>query len=66
MEVLYEPVKKNEDTVELILDGESYYDVEFEEDRWVRIELQKGDLIVIPKGNCYRKTTTPKVISNKN
>lgn len=38
-----------------------YCDVEIEEDEWVRIQLERGDLIIVPKGKSYRYTTTPKV-----
>jgi 1,2-dihydroxy-3-keto-5-methylthiopentene dioxygenase len=60
LEQMYEPVEKKEDSVYLILEGAMYYDVEYEDDHWIRIQLDRGDLIVIPKGRSFRCTTTPK------
>uniref|UniRef100_F1LDG9 1,2-dihydroxy-3-keto-5-methylthiopentene dioxygenase n=1 Tax=Ascaris suum TaxID=6253 RepID=F1LDG9_ASCSU len=60
LEELYEPVVKDEDSVYLIMEGSAYYDVEKEEDDWIRINVEKGDLLVIPKGLPYRFTVTPK------
>lgn len=58
---MYEPIEKDELTVTLVMDGGMYYDVEYEEDKWLRIHLERGDLIIIPKDKSHRATTTPKV-----
>uniref|UniRef100_A0A183CF11 1,2-dihydroxy-3-keto-5-methylthiopentene dioxygenase n=1 Tax=Globodera pallida TaxID=36090 RepID=A0A183CF11_GLOPA len=54
-----EPAESTEDSVLLVLEGEMYYDVEFDDDKWVRVLLRRGDLIVVPKGSYYRTTLTP-------
>ncbi|KHJ96153.1 hypothetical protein OESDEN_03890 [Oesophagostomum dentatum] len=59
LEEYYEPTTKDQDVVTLIMDGSCYYDVEPEEDEWIRIHLERGDLIVIPKGVSHRFTVTP-------
>ncbi|RCN36487.1 ARD/ARD' family protein [Ancylostoma caninum] len=59
LEEYYEPTTKDQDVVSLIMDGSCYYDVEPEEDEWIRIHLERGDLIVIPKGVSHRFTVTP-------
>ncbi|CEF60701.1 1,2-dihydroxy-3-keto-5-methylthiopentene dioxygenase [Strongyloides ratti] len=59
LENLCEPTVKTVDTVSLILDGSCYYDIEKEEDQWIRIYLEKGDFIIIPSGKNIRFTTTP-------
>uniref|UniRef100_A0A0R3RNG7 Homogentisate 1,2-dioxygenase n=1 Tax=Elaeophora elaphi TaxID=1147741 RepID=A0A0R3RNG7_9BILA len=41
------------------MDGSSYYDIEVAEDDWIRINLERGDLIIIPPGLTYRFTLTP-------
>ena len=47
-----------------ILDGGGYFDIRNEDDRrWVRIELEKSDLIVLPKGIYHRFTTDEKNVS---
>ena len=60
LEAMYEPVENDEITVCLVIEGGMYYDVEYEEDQWVRVHLERGDLIIIPKDKCHRSTTTPK------
>ncbi|CAJ0959786.1 unnamed protein product, partial [Mesorhabditis belari] len=60
LDELYEPMVKDEDLVLLIVEGICYYDVEPEEDEWIRVQCEKGDLIVIPKGLNHRFTVTPK------
>uniref|UniRef100_A0A915AFV2 ARD n=1 Tax=Parascaris univalens TaxID=6257 RepID=A0A915AFV2_PARUN len=66
LEELYEPVVKNEDSVFLVMEGSAYYDVEKEEDDWIRINVEKGDLLVIPKSLPHRFTVTPEVHAFKN
>ena len=50
---------KKDDVVSLVMEGSCYYDVEPEEDEWIRVQLERGDLIVIPKGVSHRFTVTP-------
>uniref|UniRef100_A0A915PLQ4 Uncharacterized protein n=1 Tax=Setaria digitata TaxID=48799 RepID=A0A915PLQ4_9BILA len=55
----YEPVTKDVDSIFFVLEGSAYYDVEVEEDSWIRINVERGDLIIIPRGRSYRFTVTP-------
>ncbi|CAJ0939445.1 unnamed protein product, partial [Mesorhabditis belari] len=59
LEELYEPVIRDTDWVVLITDGMCYFDVEPLEDEWIRLQCEKGDLVVIPKGLTHRFTVTP-------
>ncbi|CAB3404113.1 unnamed protein product [Caenorhabditis bovis] len=59
-EQFYEPHVQNEDVISLVIDGTCYYDVEPEDDQWIRVQLEKGDLLIIPKGLSHRFTVTPK------
>lgn len=61
MDELYEPVVKKTDVVNLVVAGAAYYDIEESEDDWIRVNVERGDLIVIPAGVTHRFTTTPKV-----
>lgn len=44
----------DEDEVRFVLDGGGIFDIRSRNDRWMRIEVGKGDLIVVPKDRHHR------------
>jgi len=42
------------DEVRFVLEGEGIFDIRSNEDRWMRIVVQPGDLIVVPAGRHHR------------
>jgi 1,2-dihydroxy-3-keto-5-methylthiopentene dioxygenase len=42
------------DEVRFVIDGEGIFDVRDKNDQWVRIEVAKGDLIIIPARTYHR------------
>ena len=43
-----------EDEVRFVVEGEGIFDVRDAKDRWIRIEVKEGDIILIPKNTHHR------------
>lgn len=48
-----------EDEVRFVLDGEGIFDIRSRDDRWMRVTVERGDLIVVPEKRYHRFVLTP-------
>jgi 1,2-dihydroxy-3-keto-5-methylthiopentene dioxygenase len=44
----------DEDEVRFVLQGEGIFDIRSRDDRWMRVRVEPGDLIVVPKERHHR------------
>ena len=44
----------DEDEVRFVLEGEGIFDIRSSDDRWMRVVVERGDLIVVPAGRHHR------------
>jgi 1,2-dihydroxy-3-keto-5-methylthiopentene dioxygenase len=44
----------DEDEVRFILEGEGVFDIRSRDDRWMRVEVEQGDLLIIPAKRHHR------------
>jgi 1,2-dihydroxy-3-keto-5-methylthiopentene dioxygenase len=44
----------DEDEVRFVLQGEGIFDIRSRDDRWMRVVVEQGDLIVVPKDRHHR------------
>lgn len=50
-----------DDEIRYILDGKAYFDIRDKEDLWIRIAMNKGDMITLPAGIYHRFTVDESV-----
>ncbi len=61
LKIFYAEHLHADDEIRLVLDGSGFFDIRDPANKWVRIQVEKGDLITLPAGAYHRFTTDQKV-----
>lgn len=61
IKMFFEEHFHTDEEIRFILEGSGYFDVRDSRDHWIRIEVMKGDMILLPAGIFHRFTISTEV-----